>query len=646
MRRATDTILNAISSLSANLAAGPAADLCAKAASGTLAGTAFAGVLPVAGPVVAVVGLLALTAGSTFVQVCRAKRADDKQRGHLLRIEKLLRRIEANQNDEAPKRELADIAQADLAQQSPNVAAAAERGPDELKAALQPTAEEVATALNSLGAGIADIQETLRHFIILEFDTNQRVRVVERQTHRVKHTVIAVGLVLLLAGVVSAVLLGNQGRRTQATQDVANARLAKLEAKLGAFFESQKSPGVDPTTIPVPADVLAAAQELLGSKNARQRASAAIVLKQWDEAKRQIDQLNASAATREVFQNKTLEGDFYYAQGRYDDAIGPYEAAFALRQDDVTARNNLALALSSARLGDLTLKRKRAIEIYSGTLALPVLSRADWAMTQNNMGTAWADLPTGDRAENLGRAIACYTEALKERTREISPLDWAATRSNMGSALAQMPAGDHAENLTRAIDAFSDALKEYTQEATPMEWAVTQNNLGNAWQGMPTGDDAENLARAIAAYTEALKGYTREAAPMYWAGTQSNLGLAWAQMPTGDRAENLERAVACYAQALEELTHKAAPLEWATTQFNRGIALFYLAKEPGQDACGLLGRAIACFKAALIEYTPEASPQDHADTTRNLAVMRQRYEALGCHEGPGGVPFDGIEPAP
>ena len=42
-------------------------------------------------------------------------------------------------------------------------------------------------------------------------------------------------------------------------------------------------------------------------------------------------------------------------------------------------------------------------------------------MTQNNLGSAYAELPTGDRAANLARAIDCYTQALRFRTAEAAP---------------------------------------------------------------------------------------------------------------------------------------------------------------------------------------------------------------------------------
>src|ERR1039458_1367739 len=41
---------------------------------------------------------------------------------------------------------------------------------------------------------------------------------------------------------------------------------------------------------------------------------------------------------------------------------------------------------------------------------------ADWDLTQNNLGIAYADIPTGDRAENLRRAIEHYEAALRVYT--------------------------------------------------------------------------------------------------------------------------------------------------------------------------------------------------------------------------------------
>ncbi len=95
-------------------------------------------------------------------------------------------------------------------------------------------------------------------------------------------------------------------------------------------------------------------------------------------------------------------------------------------------------------------------------------------MTQNNLGLAWNELPTGDRAKNLENAIACYTRALKVFTKADFPVDWAGTQNNLGLAWGDLPTGDRAKNLENAIACYTRALEVYTQADFP-----------------PTGDDAE-----------------------------------------------------------------------------------------------------------------------------------------------------------
>ena len=65
----------------------------------------------------------------------------------------------------------------------------------------------------------------------------------------------------------------------------------------------------------------------------------------------------------------------------------------------------------------------------------------DWAMTQDNLGTALrmiAERETG--TERLQASIAAYDQALKVRTQERTPLEWAQTTGGRGVA-APAPAG-------------------------------------------------------------------------------------------------------------------------------------------------------------------------------------------------------------
>ena len=80
----------------------------------------------------------------------------------------------------------------------------------------------------------------------------------------------------------------------------------------------------------------------------------------------------------------------------------------------------------------------------------------------------------------LEQAVAAFTEALKERTRERAPLDWAATQNNLGNALVTLGERESGTaRLEQAVAAFTEALKERTRERVPLYWAATQNNLGN-----------------------------------------------------------------------------------------------------------------------------------------------------------------------
>ncbi|XAL99566.1 tetratricopeptide repeat protein [Phycisphaeraceae bacterium D3-23] len=403
----------------------------------------------------------------------------------------------------------------------------------------------------------------------------------------------------------------------EAIDERQEARLLSMEARLRATFESTtKTPGTDPTQVVYPPEVLEAAQELSERGDKEQQALADIIKKRHKEANAIVDDLLANPLA-ETFRLLTLKGDNWYAAGAYDQAIAPYETALSLRPESVSAGNNVIIAHAQARLGDISAHQHRAIAVAESILSRVPAKSTDWATTQNNLGMAWADMPIGDRAENLGRAIQAFEQALEVYTRDAHPVAWAATQNNLGIAWANMPTGDGAENLGRAIQAYEQALEVRTRAAHPAAWATTQNNLGITWGKMPTGDRAENLGRAIQAFEQALEVYTRAAHPADWATTQNNLGIAWADMPTGDRAENLGRAIQAYEQALEVRTRDAHPADWATTQNNLGTAW---GKMPTGDRAENLGRAIQAFEQALEVRTRDAHPADWATTQNNLGI--------------------------
>jgi tetratricopeptide (TPR) repeat protein len=269
----------------------------------------------------------------------------------------------------------------------------------------------------------------------------------------------------------------------------------------------------------LPPELLEKAQLLLEQGSAEQQALAQIALKQHDEANRIIQEIKARPgnAIDEAFRLLTLEGDNWYQAGEYDKALAPYEQAMALRPDDFGARNHFMLSLSFARLGNFADHQGRAIEVGEGTLKIVDPGSADWAETQLNLGSAWLRLPTGNKAENVRKAIEYFEAALTVSTKAADPTLWAATQDSLGIAWSELPTGDKSENLRKAIGCYEAVLTVRTKAAEPTGWADTQYNLGGAWFGLPTGDRAANLRKAIASMRGALRIYTQESFPEYHA---------------------------------------------------------------------------------------------------------------------------------
>ncbi len=423
---------------------------------------------------------------------------------------------------------------------------------------------------------------------------------------------------LVLAGLVLALglvfWLGH--RQTQNTVEISGQATAESLARIEAQLKEALAPkqfGEDPPQRKLPPELLEKAKLLLERGDKEQQALAKIALNQHEEADRLIQELKKDPLA-EAFRLLTLEGTNWYNAGEFDKAIPPFEQALALQPNNTDARNWAAIAHGQARLGGIAAHQQRAIALLTGSLALLPERSWDWGRTQNNLGNAWANMPTGYRAENLTKAIAAFTAALEVFTRQSHPVEWAMTQKNLGVAWAQMPTGDKAGNLGEAIAANTAALEVYTRQAHPLEWAGTQNNLGNAWREMPTGDKAGNLGKAIAANTAALEVFTRQAHPVDWARTQIILGNAWQEIPTGDKAENLGKAIAAYTAALEVFTRQAYPVDWARTQNNLGNAWV----QRTGDRAGSLGKAIAAYTAALEVRTRQADPAGWATTQNNL----------------------------
>jgi tetratricopeptide (TPR) repeat protein len=219
----------------------------------------------------------------------------------------------------------------------------------------------------------------------------------------------------------------------------------------------------------------------------------------------------------------------------------------------------------SDKLADLF----KAIELYlQGLQYLDVQAQpAIWARIQNNLGAVYSELARyQDQAENLQRSIAAYQQALNYRKGELTNTEggdqrpYAATQNNLGTAywnLAQHR--DAVQNLKRAVAAYSEALRYHSRSEQPLEYGMIQNNLGTAYWNLAQYEKPKDyLMLAIAAYQIALMYRTEETLPAGNAATQNNLGTAYwhlanhSQSEPALRAEFLQEAIAAYDAAITQ----------------------------------------------------------------------------------------------
>ena len=179
---------------------------------------------------------------------------------------------------------------------------------------------------------------------------------------------------------------------------------------------------------------------------------------------------------------------------------------------------------------------KQAIAAYSEALRFydPATEPLNYAMIQNNMGTAYWNLAQYDRPRDwLALSLAAYRMALKYRTLETAPIAYAATQNNIGTAYWHM--ANHAEDAAMRIDYLNQAIAAYeatlsaanqlqedptqlqTMPLLNFDLVATQNNLGLAHYQVATDTQAKlttdqqfhHLSAALIHHLQALQAWSQ-----------------------------------------------------------------------------------------------------------------------------------------
>lgn len=282
----------------------------------------------------------------------------------------------------------------------------------------------------------------------------------------------------------------------------------------------------------------------------------------------------------------------------------------------------LGTAYSELPDGDRTENLRRAIACWETCLQIYTEQEFpfEWGAAHRQLGTGYLGIRAGAREDNLKTAIRHYEAALRVTSENNSPEDWAEIQNNLGIAYEALPDSgleEKTSNLEHAMACFHAALRVRTFQDWPNEWARLQRNLGSALRDLPSGDPTDNLERAIEHSHAAMRVFTYENFPTEFALTQFGLAAAYRKLWAGDRAENLKRAISCLEIAHQVHPDWGVPPGWSAAQYDLGNLYLTMV---GADSAGNRAKAIACLTAALSAEDEHKSPESWARIHNTLGV--------------------------
>jgi CHAT domain-containing protein len=151
------------------------------------------------------------------------------------------------------------------------------------------------------------------------------------------------------------------------------------------------------------------------------------------------------------------------------------------------------------------------------------------------------------RVQYVDEAIAATEAALTVYTREHYQLHWAMAATNLALMYLDRLTGDKRENIQRAVDLLTEVGTVYTRNAYPERWARNEMNLGVAWSRLAELDkgSTSNWRQAAAHCRQALTLFTFDAYPQDYLQTVRNLGNIYLYL------EHWAEATEWYEQYLE-----------------------------------------------------------------------------------------------
>ena len=210
----------------------------------------------------------------------------------------------------------------------------------------------------------------------------------------------------------------------------------------------------------------------------------------------------------------------------------------------------LGEAFNDRRIGDYLLNQEQAVAAFESATRLTNPSSEPASRVQGNLCFAYFTRLTGDRADNLERAVAACQTALPGLDRAGAHDAWARSQLVLAAVWHDRMRGDRVDNAERAIAADRAALATISRTQDPARWATAQVNLATHLADRRKGPRQANVEAAIAAYEAAGAVLRRDFSEQAWAVLQNDLAPLYAERRLGDPSANQERAIAMLGEML------------------------------------------------------------------------------------------------
>lgn len=168
-------------------------------------------------------------------------------------------------------------------------------------------------------------------------------------------------------------------------------------------------------------------------------------------------------------------------------AIHHFQRALSeLREEDSLGRAQILSALGNTHAsipGQTTTHLLAAIDCQGKAASIFWAARAqdEWAREEYNLGNTCCELPEREYPEKWQKAIEHYERALLVRTRDEDPEKHASTLQNLGTAYRELKTGNRGQNIRVAVDCFHRAQRALGRNASAEKRANIHNNLANAY---------------------------------------------------------------------------------------------------------------------------------------------------------------------